>query len=183
MVGQPLDAQAARQVLGQQPKDLCMVRFAQHIHLALDIRLSADRRERGQCRLGIPLPSRIVRWLEHLSVEQLVEHDRMAHQVVGCPAGLADHAQQLSKSARKLHQQGQISWAPGDRLEQVGKASEPGVIGRADLGGFAQGHLEQLVDAPLRVGPGKPIASTLMQRIDTGLARLTEDPRRRRGIA
>jgi hypothetical protein len=71
-------AQAARQVLGQQPKDLCMVRFAQHIHLALDIRLSADRRERGQCRLGIPLPSRIVRRLEHLAVEQGADLDGAA---------------------------------------------------------------------------------------------------------
>lgn len=163
MVGQALDSQLAGQILREQSKELSMMSLAQLVHVTFDIRLTGQQRRGIDHGAQLGLPERVVGGQQHLPVEQFVQHDRMAGQIIRRPARLADHPEQLPVRPGKLNEQGQISRATRDGVEQIDQPAQPGGVclrrgvcagsgarGQtpvAQLRSFTQTLLDELVDA------------------------------------
>ena len=155
VVGERLDGQQAGQVLRQQAEHLRLVLLAQHVHLRARCRprrlrawLRSVRRERRPVGRGV----------EHAVVEQLVEQQRMARDVI-CAAQLEAPTMRATRSSAigMLGEQREVGARGGDRLDEIEAAGERGVgIRRVGRDRGQRGH--QGVEAAARIGRQQRVA-------------------------
>ncbi len=100
MIGEALDRQRSGEVLREQAERLRVLELAQDVHLLLDVaRLDGEQaRELVPPRLPVGLRE------QHARVEQLVEQDRVARQVVGRPLRGAHQLREARQHGRVLGQ-------------------------------------------------------------------------------
>ena len=98
MVGEPLDGQEPREVLGEQAKHLRLVQLAQQVHAPLRVAGRLDEARSRECRER----AGIGRFVQQPVVEQLVEEERVARNELGRPAGGADDARYALERLRML---------------------------------------------------------------------------------
>ena len=152
VVGQPLHGQAAIEVAQQQAEQRRMMAVAQQVHLAFDV-----ARVRGQlhAHVGAPLypVGQIELALADALVEQFVQQDRMAHQVVGGPAAGRQQAQHAVEGAAVLVQQRHVGAALGHHVEQLREARQhlvgADVVDRARLRVALADRVDRALDEPL----------------------------------
>ncbi len=138
VVRQPLDGQAAEEVLREQAKGLRMLEMAQHVHLMLGIvrPVAKQPRELGPPRVPIGLGEQRAR------VEQLVEQQRIAGEVVRRPGGRAHDVDEAGQERRMLDHEREVRAAPGDGLEERQQSRDDHL--RAHEPGLRRGSGEQL---------------------------------------
>ncbi len=154
------DGEAALEILDHQPEHLGVVRLAHDVHLALDVGLVVEARRVDPLR-ELGRPGVVVGGLEQLAVEQLVEHHRVAHQVVGRPLRPVEDAQHSLEGFGELREQRHVGGPPADRLEQVDQADQPRVAA-------AQAHRvgQQPLDGLAGAGLGGRVARAGAQRVE-----------------
>ena len=108
MIGEALDGEPAAQVLRQQAERLRMLEVAQHVHLVLGV--AGCAREQARELVAPRVPVRLGQ--QHARVEQLVEQQRMARQVVGGPRRRAHQVGEARQQRRMLDHQREIRAAP-----------------------------------------------------------------------
>ena len=115
MIGEALDGQRAGEILREQPERLRVLEVAQRVHLPLGVaRVAREQaRELGAPRAPIGLRQ------QHARIEQLVEQDRLARQVVGRPLRCAHQLRESRQHRRMLDQEREIGAAPAHRLEEL----------------------------------------------------------------
>ena len=89
-----------------------MVGLAQQVHLPFGIRLQLG--QLGFQRLAQPAP--VGQHVEQARIEQFVEQDGVALQILGGPARTADQLGHLAQGLRILLQQGQVGGAARNGL-------------------------------------------------------------------
>jgi hypothetical protein len=107
-----------------------VVGLAQQVHLPLGVRLQLI--QPGRELLGADAAP-VGQHVEQARVEQFVEQDGVALQVVGGPARTADQFRHLAQRLRILLQQGQVGRAARDGFEQV-EAARQRRVGVGHLG-------------------------------------------------
>ncbi len=120
VVGELLHGEQPGDVLCEEAEHLRMVRLAQHVHLLFGVGLE------GVGLLGELLAEArpVGRHLQDARIEQFVEQDRVAQQVVGRPGRGAGDLRDLFERLRILQQQREIGGAAADRFEQVEHARQ-----------------------------------------------------------
>ncbi len=120
VVGQLLDADGAFQVLCQQAQLLRMMQLAQHVELAFGV-AGGGR----QLRFAIGAEGRPVgRRGQRAIVQQFVEQQRMAGQVLGRPVAGAHHPDHPLERLRIFGQESQVGGAARDGLEKIQQPAE-----------------------------------------------------------
>ncbi len=123
MIGEALDGERSREVLREQPERLRVLEMTQDVHLLLDV-----ARLVGEEPRELAAPERPVGFGEQdARVEQLVQQERVARQVIGRPLRGAHQLREPRQDRRMLGQQREVGAAPAHRLEQLEQALEHGL--------------------------------------------------------
>ena len=127
MVGDVFQGLQPGKILRQYAEDLCVVRFAQDVHLALGIALVLGEAVGEFFTEAGPVGGDVV----EARIEDLVEQDRVLLQVLRRPARRTHQFGDLGQRLRILLQQCEIGAAAADRFEedQAAREGEVGMLG------------------------------------------------------
>ncbi len=185
MIGEALHRQQAAEILREQPEHLRVVQLAHHVHLALDV--AVVRRHLAAQAGGELAP--VGRLGHQARVEQLVEQDGMAREVLRGPARRREQLHHAAERLRLFGEQREVGGAAGDGLEEFQGAGDRGLRMRG-RGGRLQHARQQQVEALaalrgqlLVAAAGAEALQPVEQRCRLGKAARLEDRAARGGVA
>ena len=114
MIGKALHRQRARNVLCDEPEYLGVVGFADQVHLAFGIVRQVLQSIANLAAKLVPVGRRE----QHARIEQFVEHDRVALQVIRRPARFAGDIGDARERLRMLIQKREVRSAAAHRFDQ-----------------------------------------------------------------
>ena len=127
VVGHLFHRQAAFDVARQRAEHLGVMGAAQQVEQGFVVVLAgAGQRLAAMLKFLLEL-GRGKALVEHVGVGQLVDHARMQQQVARRPARRTQDAQQALVHVGAFEQQGQVAFAPQQRLDPVGQAHGRGL--------------------------------------------------------